>query len=217
MPTPELIEFNDISIDNIADALNQTGYIILPNALSQDLLNSLQDRGQNLDPSQWRRAGIGRQQNYQQNQAIRSDRICWISTDDPTEALFLSAMESLRLGLNRRLYLGLFDFECHFSTYSKNAYYRKHIDALKGESNRILSSVLYLNDDWQTTDGGELLLYSEQDGDPIESVRPMLGTLVLFLSEMFPHEVLKSQRQRLSLTGWFRVNANNKDNRKNRE
>ncbi|MBV1883381.1 MAG: 2OG-Fe(II) oxygenase [Pseudomonadales bacterium] len=45
----------------------------------------------------------------------------------------------------------------------------------------------------------------------------MLGTLVLFLSETFPHEVLKSQRQRLSLTGWFRVNANNNDNGQNRE
>jgi len=34
-------------------------------------------------------------------------------------------------------------------------------------------------------------------------VEPRLGTLVVFLSELFPHEVLPSNRDRLSLTGWF--------------
>ncbi|MBL4866977.1 MAG: 2OG-Fe(II) oxygenase [Pseudomonadales bacterium] len=211
MLPPEIIEFDDASIDNIADALKQRGYIILPKALSADLLDDLQCRGKNLPKEQWHRAGVGRHKNYQQNEEIRADKICWISADNSTESAFFLAMETLRLGLNRRLYLGLFDFECHFSSYAKGAYYRKHLDALKGQSNRVLSLILYLNTQWQATDGGALLLYPQQGGEPIQKIMPELGTLVLFLSETFPHEVLESQRQRLSLTGWFRINNSKED------
>jgi len=35
-------------------------------------------------------------------------------------------------------------------------------------------------------------------------VHPTGGTLVLFLSERFAHEVLPAKRERLSLTGWFK-------------
>lgn len=34
----------------------------------------------------------------------------------------------------------------------------------------------------------------------------MLGTLVVFLSEEFEHEVLPAKRDRYSIAGWFRVN-----------
>ncbi len=115
-------------------------------------------------------------------------------------------MENLRIGMNRRLFMGLFDYEGHFAVYAKGAYYQKHIDALKGQGNRILSQVLYLNPDWKKDDAGELILYSEAGDYPIQTISPHLGTLVLFLSEKFPHEVLQAHRTRYSLTGWFRVN-----------
>ena len=35
-------------------------------------------------------------------------------------------------------------------------------------------------------------------------VLPRGGTLVVFLSDRFPHEVLPARRERLSLAGWFR-------------
>jgi len=34
-------------------------------------------------------------------------------------------------------------------------------------------------------------------------VPPLAGTLVTFLSGEFPHEVLPTTRERLSVTGWF--------------
>ncbi|WP_255856521.1 2OG-Fe(II) oxygenase [Marinobacterium rhizophilum] len=40
----------------------------------------------------------------------------------------------------------------------------------------------------------------------MERVEPCYGTLVVFLSDRFPHEVLPARRQRLSLAGWYRVN-----------
>jgi SM-20-related protein len=37
-------------------------------------------------------------------------------------------------------------------------------------------------------------------------VPPKNGTLVLFLSEEFPHEVLVAKKTRYSIAGWFRIN-----------
>jgi SM-20-related protein len=37
-------------------------------------------------------------------------------------------------------------------------------------------------------------------------VLPSFGTIVVFLSEEFPHEVLPAKRDRYSIAGWFRLN-----------
>ena len=111
-----------------------------------------------------------------------------------------------------RLFLGLFSFESHFAHYSPGAYYKRHYDAFRGEANRVLSVITYLNPAWLPTDGGELVIYNDdKDRDGIKVV-PLYGTLVIFLSEEFPHEVLPSSRDRHSVAGWFRVNTsiNNK-------
>jgi len=42
-------------------------------------------------------------------------------------------------------------------------------------------------------------------------VTPSYGTLVTFLSEEMPHEVLVSKRDRYAIAGWFRVNASTPD------
>jgi len=200
-----------IPIDKIADALSDDGYIVIPHALDTSVLHGLQQRVTGLSSEQWLSAGVGRNTDYQQNKKIRSDNIFWISKDDPQESAFLQDMELLRQGLNQRLYMGLFDFESHFATYPKGAFYQRHVDALLGRSNRMLTVILYLNDSWSAEDGGELLMYPEhkegEQDELIQRVVPELGTMVVFLSEKFPHEVLESHRQRYSLTGWFRINS----------
>ena len=76
----------------------------------------------------------------------------------------------------------------------------------------MLSVVVYLNDNWSDDDGGELILYDNQllassDTDTrIVIVTPNLGTIVVFLSEEFPHEVLPAKGDRYSIAGWFRLN-----------
>ncbi|HYJ20383.1 MAG TPA: 2OG-Fe(II) oxygenase, partial [Burkholderiales bacterium] len=118
----------------------------------------------------------------------------------------LERFEQMRLKLNRDLQVGLFEFECHFARYKPGAFYRKHLDQFSRDSRRRLSSILYLNQDWRDADGGELRLYLERK--PVSGhvdIRPDGGTLVLFLSEKFPHEVLPAKRERHSLTGWFKA------------
>jgi SM-20-related protein len=110
------------------------------------------------------------------------------------------------LAINRELFLGLFDFEGHMAIYPPGSFYRKHLDQFQDVAQRKVSAILYLNDGWQAEDGGQLRIYLEEsaDSDSID-VLPRGGTLVCFLSERFYHEVLPATRERLSVTGWFRV------------
>ena len=82
-----------------------------------------------------------------------------------------------------------------------NAAYARHLDRFRDNDARVLSSVLYLNADWQADDGGALRLHLS-DG-PLD-VTPTGGTLALFLSADVEHEVLPARRERLSVAGWFR-------------
>lgn len=195
----------------IAAALRERGHIVLPAPLPPALLGALLRHFRSLDREAFRRAGIGREEDHQLNRFVRTDRIFWLDGSNPAVAAYLDWAEQLRLELNRRLFLGLFDYECHYAFYERGTYYRKHLDAFKGGGNRVLSTVLYLTPNWQPQDGGELLLYPpEGEGEreePLLKVAPRFGQMAIFLSEEFPHEVLPVNRPRYSVTGWFRINS----------
>lgn len=194
----------------IAAALESRGYIILPGVLPAELIDSLFGYFKRLGERDFKKAGIGRNLDHRINRFVRTDRIAWLEKDAVATQPYLDWMESLRLALNERLFLGLFDYECHYAHYPRGAFYKKHLDAFKGGVNRIISTVLYLNPNWMPADGGELLLYSPDDGRLLERVEPRYGRLVLFLSDRFPHEVLTVNKPRHSISGWFRVNSRNR-------
>lgn len=205
---PRLLQAaDDCLFGAIADGLRNNGYIVMPQALPAGLVDELFMYFRDLDAEQFRRAGVGKEDNYQLNNFIRTDAIAWLDNRSVVSQQYMDWMERLRLELNRRLYLGLFDFECHYAWYTEGAFYKKHHDAFRGQTTRIVSTVLYLNPGWSPEDGGELLLYSPENADTvIERISPQYGKLVLFLSEEFPHEVLPVNRARYSIAGWFRVN-----------
>lgn len=162
---------------------------------------------QSMNPDQFKKAGIGRGNDHLENDFVRTDEICWITGASEAGKQWLEWTAQLQKHLNRRLFLGLFSFESHFAHYGPGDYYKRHVDAFHGETNRILSIVVYLNPGWTQEDGGELVLYlDEHDKDGIKVV-PLHGSMVVFLSEEFPHEVLPANRDRDSIAGWFRVNA----------
>lgn len=199
---------HEIAYDQLAIALERQGYWVMPGAIPPDLANGLLARVLEMDDDAFRPAGIGRAGAFQKNRFVRGDEIYWLSDTDPLEAAYLRWMDSLREALNRRLFLGLFDYECHFSRYAPGAFYKKHLDAFKGRGSRVLSTVAYLNPGWSVADGGQLQIYDWVEGEEqvIDSVLPLMGTLVVFLSERVPHEVSVAHRQRYSIAGWFRVN-----------
>ena len=195
------------SYDELLDALVDKGYFIADNFLSLELTRALRDDVLNLNKQGMAEAGIGRGEQFQLDKSIRSDKTQWIDGSTPAQKQFLDQCNELRTEINRQLFMGLYDYEAHYAVYEPGSFYQKHLDAFKGRSNRVLTNVVYLNDHWEADWGGELAVYDEND-QLVEKVAPEGGRALFFMSERFPHEVLKTMKQRLSIAGWYRVNNN---------
>ena len=190
----------------IAEALCQQDYLVLPNALTDAGVEALRTELQDFRTAgRLRPAAVGRGQNRQLANHTRSDLTCWLTGETAAQQQWLAAMTMLRTMLNQRLLLGLNDYECHYACYPAGAFYRRHVDSFRGNNARQISTVLYLNEDWHDADGGLLKLY--QGDQELISVKPEAGTLVIFLSETVPHEVTEARRERLSIAGWMRRDA----------
>ncbi|MGB8518109.1 MAG: 2OG-Fe(II) oxygenase [Gallionella sp.] len=196
-----------MDIETISTALDETGYIVLQNALPNALLTRLIGRCNDEDSTRFQTAHIGRGTEKKLIKSLRGDVISWLDETHETDRDFLAAMGNLRAELNEKLFLGLFDYECHYAIYGADTGYAKHLDVLHGKKNRILSTVLYLNQDWQNGDGGELDVYDETGDSILATVEPKFGTMIIFLSEVFPHAVRTSHTTRRSIAGWFRVSG----------
>lgn len=193
----------------IAQELTETGWSVCTNFLQpkqiQALAGELRARW---DDGEFRKAGVGVGADLKVRPEIRTDRVHWLEETAQTlaERPYFTALEALRLAINQQLYLGLFGFEGHMTIYPPGSFYTKHLDQFKGVAHRKVSVILYLNQDWQTEDGGQLRLYLRESGEgDYRDVSPHGGTLVCFLSDRFHHEVLPTTRERMSITGWFKV------------
>ena len=191
----------------IADDIQNKGYSINLNALPLSLGSDLLERINTMGAEQFEHGRIGREQLLMKNQFVRKDGICWITGESDAGRDWLQWTTEMQTFLNRRLLLGLFSFESHFSHYAVGDFYKCHMDAHKGDANRVLSIVVYLNPEWLPESDGELVLYKDESDKKGIKVTPMFGTVVVFLSEEFPHEVLVTQRDRYAIAGWFRLNS----------
>lgn len=194
--------------DPIAERLADTGWIVVPQFLSEEVTRSLRDEALGLfRDGAFRAAGVGKGESWKLVPEIRNDQVHWLSEpfSDP-QARYLGELEGLRLAINRSLYLGLWDFEGHYTVYAPGSRYKRHLDQFSYAKQRRVTCIVYLNDSWQTEDGGQLRLYLDGENEaPFLDVLPSGGTLACFLSDGYYHEVLPANRERLSLTGWFRT------------
>ncbi|MFY8274360.1 2OG-Fe(II) oxygenase [Pseudoalteromonas sp. SSDWG2] len=186
----------------LEDVYNQ-GYAIIEQAMEPGLTQQLYTTART-QLSKFSPAAIGRDSELQLNNDIRKDKTLWFSGECQSERDYLCVMESLRQLINRQFFLGLFDYECHFAYYKVGDFYKKHYDAFKGRSNRVITTVYYLN---TPSEGGELIIYKPRSKEVLQRVSPRAGTLVVFESERFIHEVLPAKEERFSIAGWFRKNA----------
>jgi SM-20-related protein len=197
----------EVLFEQIANNLQSQGYAICPASLPVELGQKICEQLYGLDETEFTAAAIGRQNLHMKNEFVRTDRICWFTGETPTGARWLAWANRLQSYLNRRLFLGLFSFESHLAHYSAGDFYKRHYDAFRDQRNRVLSMVVYLNPNWGPEDGGDLVLYQNDADTEGLKVTPLMGTVVLFLSEEFPHEVLPAKRDRYSIAGWYRVNG----------
>jgi SM-20-related protein len=157
----------------------------------------------------FKQAGIGSARKFQVNQDIRKDWIHWLDgreeTTRATLGAFILRLQKLMEFINRSCFLGLKDFEMHYAVYPPGAFYKRHLDQFKDNDHRRLTFLCYLNEAWESENGGQLRLYikSKEAAEEKIDILPTAGRLVVFRSDELEHEVLVCNRQRYSLTGWM--------------
>lgn len=184
------------------DQLSELGYFVWDDFIPKEDIKSLVSAANKGNQSgNFKKAGIGKQALFQLDKSVRGDYIQWLDRNNKHEIVhnFLHQIEILKDNLNETCYLGLKDFETHFAIYPENTFYKKHVDRFQQNAHRVISFVLYLNENWQEGHGGELALYVN---NKTEKIQPLAGRLLLFRSEL-EHEVLMSYKTRYSITGWI--------------
>ena len=193
------------AVDGLADDLIRQAWAVsdalIDPAEVERLRRSLRRRHQ---AGSFRDAAVGRAAARARVKTIRGDRICWLAPDAGRgmEAVWQERLRSLQQAFNRSLMLGIRHWEGHYAVYPPGARYARHIDRFRDDDARVLSTVLYLNGRWRPEHGGQLRLYPRYS-DPVD-IFPAPGRFVCFLSDHLPHEVVETQRERLSIVGWFR-------------
>jgi SM-20-related protein len=188
-------------------ALTEHGYATLVDAMPEVGWRSLRAEAEHLlADNAFSVAGVGRGDDVRKESVIRGGSVCWLEAGlgMPAGDAFMVWMESLRVALNRNLFLGLDAFEAQYAHYPIGAAYGTHVDRHHDSDERTVSVVIYLNADWPLDAGGELVIYDAHDV-PRLTLAPKGGTLVLFMSQDTPHEAKRSTRERWSIAGWFRT------------
>jgi SM-20-related protein len=195
-------------VTDLMDSMERQGWAAMPEWMDRaDSLRLRRECEMGFAKGDFKRAGVGRGENLEVREEIRRDQVMWIEPGETSaeQEIWLAKLEVLRLAMNQQFFLGLFGFEGHFAIYPEGAFYRAHLDRHAGTTGRIVTVILYLNENWQPGDGGELKLWTtagDKEGS-FELVEPRMGTLVCFLAGDFWHEVLPAHKRRMSITGWF--------------
>jgi len=197
---------SESSLHHITEQLHSCGWCVVDSAIPAEAATALAAHAAALPDEALHRAGVGRAGQHQTLDTLRRDHIVWLDEQRTPDDIWLGAMAQLQQHLNQHLYLGLHLYEAHYARYQPGDFYGRHVDAFKGQSNRVVSTVLYLNDTWPVdhSAGGELVLYAHE---ATHRIAPVLARLVVFLSEDLAHEVLPAQRTRHSIAGWFRARS----------
>ncbi|WP_393091278.1 2OG-Fe(II) oxygenase [Halobacteriovorax sp. HFRX-2_2] len=197
-------------LDALIESLTEKRYYVSDTLISNELARALKDEAQTrFHIGDFQEAKVGRQLTKRLDERIRGDLTSWIEGDMAEHPLalqqYLKFLDNLKDQLNPIFYLGIRSYEGHFACYDEGAFYRKHVDQHRGRGLRRLSVILYLSDMGEA-DGGEVIIYHhERQDEEVTRIKPMLGRLLIFLSEDLPHEVLPAYKARLSLTGWLRA------------
>ncbi len=148
-------------------------------------------------------AGVGNEVVMDTKQKMRGDKIYWMdkSHDNIFEQEFLFQMEGFIDRLNSTCYAGINDYEFHYAVYEEGSCYKRHKDQFKNDSNRKYSLINYLNNDWLQQDGGQLMIYQNNES---QIIQPQSQTAVFFKSDEMEHEVTLATRRRMSISGWLK-------------
>lgn len=187
---------------NWVDRLSEDNYLVIDDFISEVELDILlQHFKSHLTEDQFKKAGIGTGDEFQLKQEIRGDYIRWLdrTRDTELEDFFGRVDEAIQV-FNRYCFLSLSGAEFHMAHYPKGTFYKRHLDQFNHRSNRLITVILYLNLHWQPGDGGELKVYLDHKE---ETIAPIAKRMVFMRSDLVEHEVLVTNKDRYSVTGWL--------------
>lgn len=192
--------------DTLIDSFIQDEVGIADNFLSLALASHLKENLTHLFKDQkLLTAGTGNDAITNKDNLVRSDVIYWLDRkhENQYENDFFDLMDKFVLYLNSTCYTGITGYEFHYTLYEPGAFYKKHIDQFKNNGSRQYSMIMYLNEDWIAKDGGELCIHHENS---LQNISPENRKSVFFKSAELEHEVLVTNTQRMSITGWLKIN-----------
>ena len=206
MPAAPTLPPDPSALERLAEGLRDGDWTTLALPATHPLLLAARDEAADHAAAGRLHAAATGRADGRQFAGLRGDATLWL--DDPAcgpaARALLSALDTLRGDLNRRLLLGLDEVEAHFAHYPPGAGYARHRDRFRSDDARVLSLVVYLNADWPDDAGGALRLHLPEGA---RDIAPRLGTVAIFLSDTVEHEVLPANRARFSVAAWFRRRA----------
>jgi SM-20-related protein len=153
------------------------------------------------EDNKFKKAGVGSSGEFQIKPSVRGDFICWLDRERDKEMNpFFEVIDTITEKLKRFCFLSLSGSEFHIAKYPEGSHYNRHLDQFHEKNKRLITVLIYLNENWKKGDGGELKIYTDK-GDLL--VEPLAKRLVLFKSDKVEHEVLKTHVPRYSITGWL--------------
>jgi SM-20-related protein len=194
------------------ESLTTNGYAVIPDFLSSDLQQALRDDVYELrSQHKFAAAKVGSNQSTNQlNTELRVTETCVLGSaleeSSVARSYLYEILRYMRLDLNDNLLhkLDAHGGELLYLYYKKGGFYKRHVDAVPDSKSfqRCFSILLYLNKDWTRENAGQLRLYCDNPESHVD-VEPLGGTLVLFQSDLIPHEVLDTGSERIAVVGWY--------------
>jgi len=147
---------------------------------------------------------------------IRSDRVIWIDGCESGCSEINTLIQTLCSVITNSSRLSLYSnngldkivinkrTKAHVACYPGNGTrYVKHVDNPNGDG-RVITSIYYLNKDWNTKRDGGLLRMFPVGMDEVANIEPLFDRALFFWSDRRnPHEVLPAFRDRFAITVWY--------------
>lgn len=201
-------DFPETKLQDIINQLDQSGFAVADDFISNETLSGLLGRIISLDdlglfePTEsLDERFVSEKVNYNQGQRL------YFTEEEKLKTVVIDLMDQLHhlaTVVSEHYQLSITIQELHYSVFFENAVYSKHTDSTPEHSNRKFSFLIYLNNNWEEESGGALKLFPYGDEEAV-NILPLAARLVIFDSEKIPHEVLAAKRNRYAIKGYFSI------------
>jgi len=211
------------ALELLAKQLDEVGFVIIDDFMPEEMARAVKASNVNLYQQSEMEEGATTGGNERVGIPHRGDVLKWIGYDGATEAsrcvcAFVDHIEKAVQSIGNaaqevapQVATAMSSIQWRSETMltcypaAQRARYFRHTDNSSGNG-RLLTALVYLNENWKQGDGGELRLFypGEKNLKVRMEVEPLWNRLLLFWSDdRSPHEVLSACQDRFAATVWF--------------